>query len=251
MLICGQLSMHSTNEQPFITYLLNNVRQQVGHGATSPEIGEVTAIIKQDGSESRAQVYCEFIASRLAALAGVQVPTGVFVTHSRGLRYASFKIAEVGFTLADIENEDAEKVVARYPVETARLAVFDAWICNFDRAGNLRANITESTDNLIVGIDHGGSLLSVADNFNVAFQRLNSIDYPPTHMFTGMLNRRLIEPAVDRIQSIVDDAIDDACVLSGTVGSVMLPDQASLAESLKWRRDNLKSIVEIALNRAN
>ena len=246
----GQSNMHDFNEQPFITYLLSNVRQQVGHGATSPEIGDVTAIIKQDSAESRAQVYCEFVASRLAAMAGVQVPTGVFVAHSRGLRYASLKMAEIGFTLADIEHEDAEKVVSRYPVEAARLAVFDAWICNFDRAGNLRANITESTENMMVGIDHGGSLLSVAENLDVAFDRLNSIDWPPSHMFSSMLSQHLIEPVIDRIKSIVDDAIDDACVLSGTVGSVMLPDQAMLAESLKWRRDSLDQIVERSLRPA-
>ncbi len=227
--------------------MLNNVRRPVGHGATEPEIGDLAAIIKQDGSESRAQVYSEYVAGRLAALVGVPVAAGVFVAHSRGLRYASLKIAEVGFTLADIEHEHAVEVVSRYPVEAAKLAVFDAWICNADRAGNLRANIAESTDNLMVGLDHGGSLLSVADTIESAIVRLNTVDWPPAHMFKGMISRNLVEPVVTRIQGIDDDAIDDACVLSGTVGSVMLPDQAMLAEIMKWRRDQLIEVVEVCL----
>lgn len=234
-------------EQAFVTYTLKNSRQPVGQGATEPEIGELAAIIKQDTNESRAQVYCEFVGARLAALVGVQVAAGVFVSHSRGLRYASLKVAEVGFTLSDIEHGDAEAVVARYPVEAAKLAVFDSWICNTDRAGNLKANLAESTDNMMIGLDHGGSLLSIADNINVAFERLAARDWPPHHMFQGQLRRHLVQPVISRVKGIPDEAIDEACVLSGTVGSVMLPDQAMLADALKWRRDNLDAIVENAL----
>ena len=235
-------------EQAFVTYTLQNSRQPVGQGATEPEIGELAAIIKQDTNESRAQVYCEFVGARLAALVGVQVAAGVFVSHSRGLRFASLKVAEVGFTLADIDHDDAEAVVARYPIEAAKLAVFDAWICNTDRAGNLKANLAESTDNMMIGLDHGGSLLSIVDNLNTAFDRLDSCDWPPHHIFLGLLRKHLFRPVIARVQMIPDEAIDEACVLSGTVGSVMLPDQAMLAEKLKWRRDMLEAIVDNALN---
>jgi len=231
-------------EQAFVTYTLQNSRQPVGQGATEPEIGELAAIIKQDTNESRAQVYCEFVGARLAAIVGVQVAAGVFVSHSRGLRFASLKVAEVGFTLADIDHDEAEAVLARYPIEAAKLAVFDAWICNTDRAGNLKANLAESTDNMMIGLDHGGSLLSIADNLDTAFDRLESCDWPSHHIFQGLLRKHLLQPVIARVQAIPDEAIDEACVLSGTVGSVMLPDQAMLAEKLKWRRDKLVSIVE-------
>lgn len=231
-------------EQAFVTYILQNSRQPVGQGATEPEIGELAAIIKQDTNESRAQVYCEFVGARLAALVGVQVAAGVFVAHSRGLRFASLKVAEVGFTLTDISYEEAGAVAARYPVEAAKLAVFDVWICNTDRAGNLKANLAESTDNMMIGLDHGGSLLSIANDLNTAFNRLESYEWPPHHIFQGLLRRHLLQPVIVRVQAIPDEAIDEACVLSGTVGSVMLPDQAMLAEKLKWRRDNLAAIVE-------
>lgn len=231
-------------EQAFVTYTLQNSRQPVGQGATEPEIGELAAIIKQDTNESRAQVYCEFVGARLAAIVGVQVAAGVFVSHSRGLRFASLKVAEVGFTLADIDHDEAEAVLARYPIEAAKLAVFDAWICNTDRAGNLKANLAEFTDNMMIGLDHGGSLLSIADNLDTAFDRLESCDWPSHHIFQGLLRKHLLQPVIARVQAIPDEAIDEACVLSGTVGSVMLPDQAMLAEKLKWRRDKLVSIVE-------
>ncbi len=235
------------NAQSFVTYTLKCCLQPVGEGATEPEFGDLTAVIKQDTHESRAQVYCEFVGARLAALVGVQVAAGVFVSHARGLRYASLKVAEVGFKLSNIAHGDAEAVVARYPVEAAKLAVFDAWICNTDRAGNLRANLAESMDNMMIGMDHGGSLLSIADNLNSAFDRLASNDWPHHHIFQGLLSRSLVQPMVIRIQDIQDEAIEEACVLSGTVGSVMLPEQAMLAEALKRRRDDLVNIVENVL----
>jgi hypothetical protein len=244
----GPSTVSEEQDRPIVAYTLSGVRKAVGHGATAPEIGDVAAIIKQDGGESRAQVYSEYVAGRLAAMAGVTVATGVFVAHARGLRYASLKIAEVGFSLTDIEAEHAAEAAARYPVEAANLAVFDAWICNADRAGNLRANLAQSTDNLMIGLDHGGSLLSVADTIDTALDRLRRVDWPPGHVFRGMLDRRLMLTMAERIQQLPDAAIQDACILGGTVGSAMLTDQAMLAEALIWRRENLQIIVDRILS---
>lgn len=241
----GPLNTHDFEAPPpFITYTLKNVRTPVGHGATAPDFGEVTAVIKQDNEESRAQVYSEYVATRLAALLGVQTATGVFVAHSRGLRYASLVLAEVGFSLTDIDYEHAEEVTERYPVEAAKLAVFDIWIGNMDRAGNVRANLGESTDNIMVGIDHGGSLLSIADNKDIALDRLNDQEWPPVHIFQGYVQRYFVEPTMQRIQRLSDEAIQEACMLGGTVGSVMPTDQAMLAEMLIKRRDWLPDMVE-------
>ncbi|MBK7366103.1 MAG: hypothetical protein IPI97_14385 [Nitrosomonas sp.] len=229
---------------PFVTYTLKSVRNPVGQGATAPEYGEIAAIIKQDNSESRAQVYSEYVASRLAALLGIQTATGVLVTHSRGLRYASLLISEVGFTLTDIDHPQAEEVAERYPIETAKLAVFDVWIGNMDRAGNLRANIDESTENLLVGLDHGCSLLSIADSNDSALRLLESLDWPATHIFEGLVSRYFVEPVVQRIRRLSDDAIQEACLMGNTVGSVMLTDQAMLADVLIKRRDRLEEMVD-------
>lgn len=233
--------------RPVVTYTLSGVRKGVGRGVTGPEIGDVAAIIKQDGRESRAQIYSEYVAGRLAVMVGVTVAAGVLVAHASGLRYASLKVAEVGFSLMDIETEQAMETVARYPVEAANLAVFDVWIGNGDRAGNLRANLQESTNNLMVGLDHGGSLLSVGDSIDAALTRLRQADFPKSHLFAGKVDRRLVGAMVERIGRISDEAIQDACVLGETLGSAILPDQADLAEALIWRRERLAEIVDRTL----
>lgn len=244
----GQSSNLDFNVAPFITYALKNISKPVGQGATAPELGEVAAVIKQDGGESRAQVYSEHVGSRLAALLGVPAAVGVFVSHSRGLRYASLMIAEVGFSLTDIDYEHAEEVAERYPVECAKISVFDMWIGNIDRAGNLRANLVESTDNVFVGLDHGGCLLSGADSMDNALARLNDKNWPPTHIFQDRVLDYFTQPMVQRIQRLEDESIQEACVLGGTVGSVMLTDQAMLAELLIKRRNWLADMVTAVLN---
>ena len=198
---------------PFVTYALKNVRSLVGHGVTEPEFGEVSAVIKQDNDESRAQVYSEYVGSRLAALLCIPTAAGVFVTHSRGLRYASLMIAEVGFSLTEIDSPHAEEVALRYPVESAKLAVFDVWIGNIDRAGNIRANLGESTDNLIVGIDHGGCLLYCADDIDSSLDRLLNKQWPPIHIFHGYVRDYLVQPIVERIMRLSDESIQEACMV--------------------------------------
>lgn len=228
---------------PFITYQLLNVRQAVGVGITEPVNGEVGAVIKQDGNESRAQIYSEYVAARLAGLLGVPVATGVLVSHSRGLRYASLLVAQVGFKLTTVDDSNAVQVTKIYPVECARIAVFDAWIANLDRSGNLLANLASSTDNVIVGLDHGGCLLSAADDIRTAMDRLQGLSWGRDHLFKGLLNSIYVEAAVQRVARLSDESINDACLLNGTVGSVMLLDQVELAQALIARRDNLPKIV--------
>jgi hypothetical protein len=59
-----------------------------------------------------------------------------------------------------------------------------------------------------------------------------------------VVNAALLQPMIERIQRLPDEAIQDACVLSGTIGSVILPDQAMLAEALVWRRECLPEIAK-------
>lgn len=232
---------------PFITYALRNVRKPVGRGATGPEYGEVAAVIKQDGDESRAQVYSEYVCSRLASLVGVNAATGVVVAHSRGLRYASLLISEVGFSLTEIDDEHATEVAERYPVEAAKIAVFDMWIGNFDRSGNIRANLAESTDNLFVGIDHGCSLLSIESTVDESLLVLGNTEWPPSHIFGNLVRQYYVDSAIQRIQCLSDESIQEACLLGGTVGSIMPMDQAMLSEALVKRRELLPAIVERVL----
>jgi hypothetical protein len=127
----------------FVTYRLKSQLEEVGVGATESRRGEVEAIIKQDHNEARGQIYSELVAYRLACLIGVEVACGALVSHDRGLRFASLVISDVSNVGRDIETpEDIAAVTARYPRECARIAVFDLWIGNHDRLGNLHANIS-------------------------------------------------------------------------------------------------------------
>ena len=90
--------------------------------------------------------------------------------------------------------------------------------------------------------DHGGSLLG--DSVDAALQRQRSMDFPRGDLFANRIDRRLPEAMVTRIMQVSDEAIQDACVLGETLGSVILPDQADLAEALIWRRNELRAVVD-------
>jgi len=231
----------------FITYQMLRQLQTVGKGATKAKRGHVNAIIKQDGHEALAQVYCEFVACRLAALVSVPVASGVLVSHDNGLKYASLVISEVNLKLHDVEANRLAKLVKRYPVECAKLAVFDLWIGNPDRLGNVRANLGSSSDHIIVGVDHGGSLLNCSNDRKIAVENLSNRLWPTRHAFGSGLPHSCCDAIVTRIERLDDNAINDACVIGDTVGSVMLPEQAELAEILNLRRVWLRDMVDRVL----
>ncbi|KON48568.1 hypothetical protein [Mariprofundus ferrooxydans] len=227
----------------FVTYKIQKQLRTVGRGATEAKHGRLESIVKQDNAESPAQVYCEYVACRLAAMVGVPVATGVLVAHDTGLKYASLMLSEIAVRMEDVNDNKLDKLLSRYPVECAKIAVFDIWIGNPDRLGNVRANLGRSSDHIIVGIDHGGGLLSCATNQYYAIDRLRDKSWPENHAFGSQLSKSYCDAMVSRIQRIDDEAIDDACVIGDTVGSVMLPEQAELSEILKQRRSWLSEMV--------
>lgn len=227
----------------FITYKIQKQLKTVRKGATEAKHGRLESIVKQDNGESPAQVYCEYVACRLAALVGVQVATGVLVAHDRGLKFASLVISEIVTKLVDVDVDKLDKLLSRYPVECAKLAVFDLWIGNPDRLGNVRANLGRSSDHVFVGIDHGGGLLGCSNYRHEALRRLQDRRWPNSHPFGTGLSKSYCDAMIDRIQKLDDEAIDDACVIGDTVGAVMLPEQAELAEILKKRRKWLPEMV--------
>lgn len=228
----------------FVTYKLRKRLRKVGKGATESHIGEVEAIIKQDHNEARGQVYSELVAYRLATMIGVEAACGALVAHDTGLKYASLVVSNIVASSRDISTKaDVARVTARYPVECARIAVFDIWIGNDDRLGNLRANVTRSSDNLIVALDHGRSLLGSGTDPIDALHWLERRDFPGDHPFSGHLDRRYCEEALKRIQDLSPESIADACILNDTCGAVMIPEQAELANILDERRTWLASLV--------
>ena len=229
----------------FLTYRLNRRLRTIGEGATESHYGEVEAIIKQDHKEARVQVYSELVANRLAALVGVDVATGALVAHDTGLKFASLRLANIAAGATRIESEEQfEEASRRYAGQCARIAVFDLWIGNEDRGGNLLASIGPDAEYLIVAIDHGRTLLGCTDEPFEATGYLKDPGRPESHPMRGMLARPPCEEMVERIQNVREEWIHEVCDLGDTCGSVMPVDQAELGEALVERRGFLPELVE-------
>ena len=232
----------------FLTYRLSRRLRPVEEGATQAHYGEVEAVIKQDHPEARVQVYSELVANRLAALVGVDVATGALVAHDTGLKFASLRLANIATGAIRIETEEEfERASSRYASQCARIAVFDLWIGNEDRVGNLLASIGPDAEYLIVAIDHGRTLLGCTDEAFEAADYLKDPDRPKLHPMSGMLERTPCEETVERIQNVREEWIYEVCDLGDTCGSVMPVDQAQLGEALVERRAFLPEIVERVL----
>lgn len=232
----------------FATYSLKNRLGAVGTGSTEARYGELVAIIKQDHPEARGQVYAEIAAIRLAGLLGVDVASGALVSHDTGLKFASLKLSNQSSAARNIStNADLKRVLVRYPRQCARIAVFDLWIGNDDRAGNLIAGVGRGSSPLIVALDHGRALLGGGDHPLDAMRYLNRHDFPRFHPFGGGLDRQYCDETVAMIASLPFSSIYDACDLGDTCGAVMVDEQAELADVLDKRRQWLPALVASVL----
>ena len=232
----------------FLTYRLSRRLRTIGEGATQAHFGEVEAVIKQDHDEAPVQVYSELVANRLAALVGVDVATGALVAHDKGLKFASLRLSNIAAGATDIETEEQfGRASSRYASQCARIAVFDLWIGNDDRVGNLKASIGPDAEYLIVAFDHGRTLLGCIDGVDKAMDYLKNPDLPNSHPMSGMLDRTHCEEMVERIQNVREEWIYEVCDLGDTCGSVMPVEQAELGAVLVERRAFLPEVVERVL----
>ncbi|MBT7207063.1 MAG: hypothetical protein HN868_06885 [Gammaproteobacteria bacterium] len=231
----------------FLTYNLKWRTQQYNDSDSSTGAcsGDIEAVVKRDTPDAPAQVYCEYVAARLASLIGINVAAGVLVPHAKGLMYASLSISQVASPLAKVDMSNIDEFKQRHPVEAAGLAVFDLWVGNADRVGNVLASMGLSMDDVVAGIDNGACLLNTENNSKDSLAFLRNADQPDFHLFGSGHPKIYCDEVVERIENLSDFAIDDACVLGDTVGSVMLPEQAEVSEVLKWRRQSnrLKDLV--------
>jgi hypothetical protein len=239
-----------------------------------PRDGYVAAIIKQDSDLRPAQVYSELAANRLAQFLGLPVAVGVAVQSRRtadSLRFASLKAAESGLDYYDFTDHDAsfdddgdddivpgmhvesghvsalQRVCQRYPLETAQIAVFDLWIGNDDRPGNLKAELSEDSFGAIFAMDQGASLLSCTDRRPLALELLRSSDFPRFHAFQKLVSPMYCGEMVERITAIPDWAMYAAMTFDDNVGSVTIAEQYEVCEILKDRRRFLRELVERVL----
>ena len=232
----------------FPTYSLKRHRRAVGIGVTDAHIGDVEAIIKQDHAEARTQVYSELVANRLGGLVGVDVATGAIVSHDRGVRFASLRLANIARRATRIEKKKQfRRASNRYADQCAAIAVFDLWIGNEDRAGNLFAGIGRNTEHLIVAFDHGRTLLGCLDGIWEALDYLRDPNLTVTHPMAGTVVRGRCQLMIERIQNITEDLIYELCDLGDTCGSVMPVDQIQLGKALVERRRFLPQLVDRVL----
>lgn len=235
----------------FLTYKLKWRTEQIptDHSSTGACYGDLEAVIKQDTPDAPAQVYCEYVAARLAALVGINVAAGVLVPHSTGLMYASLTVSQVARPLEKVDVTNLTEFRQRHPVEAARLAVFDLWVGNADRVGNVLASMGLTMDDVVAGIDNGACLLNAENTSAASLALLHDEKQPNFHLFGTGHPWVYCEEIVERIERLPDLTIDDACVLGDTVGSVMLPEQAEVSEVLKWRRNDgrLRDLVQKVL----
>lgn len=238
----------------FLTY---NLKWRTGSvdcdvSSTGACYGDVEAIVKKDTAGAPAQVYCEYVAARLAALIGINVAAGVLVPHSTGLMYASLTVSQVGSPLQKVDFSNLDDFKRRHPVEAARLAVFDLWVGNADRVGNVLASMGMTMEDVVAGIDNGACLLNADNTSAASIALLKDEEQPDFHLFGTGHPWVFCEEVIERIEGLPDLVIDDACVLGDTVGSVMLPEQAEVSEVLKWRRseERLRNLVKKVLQPA-
>ncbi len=235
----------------FLTYNLKwrNEKLSSEESSTGACYGDLEAVVKRDTPDAPAQVYCEYVAARLAALLGINVAVGVLVPHATGLMHASLSISQVANPLEIVDFENLKEFISHHPVEAARLAVFDLWIGNADRVGNVLASMGKTVDDVVAGIDNGACLLNTESTKEESLKLLRNENEPNYHLFGQVHPWLFCEELIERIESLPDLSINDACIFNDTVGSVMLPEQAEIAEILKWRRDKsrLRKLVKDVL----
>ncbi len=259
---------------PILSYELGARSTPNDRSTTGARDGYVAAIIKQDSELRPAQIYSELAANRLAQFLGLPVAVGVVVQSRRApesLRFASLKAAESGLDCYDFTDHDASfdddgdgdivpgmhvesghvsalrKVCERYPLETAQIAVFDLWIGNDDRPGNLKAALNEESFGAIFAMDQGASLLSCTDRRLEALALLNSPKFPRFHAFQKLVSAMYCGEMVERICAIPDWAMYAAMTFDDNVGSVTIAEQYEVCEILKERRRFLRELVERVL----
>lgn len=259
---------------PILSYELGTRSTPNERSTTGARDGYVAAIIKQDCGLRPAQVYSELAANRLAQFLGLPVAIGVAVQPRRtdaGLRFASLKATEAGIDYYDFTDHDASfidddengavagmhvesghvsalrKVCERYPLQTAQIAVFDLWIGNDDRPGNLKAELSEDGFGAIFAMDQGASLLSCAARRHEALSHLQSDDFPHFHAFQKLVAPIYCGEMIERICTIPDWAMYAAMTFDDNVGSVTIAEQYEVCEILKERRRFLRHLVENVL----
>jgi hypothetical protein len=226
-----------------LTYKINGRGRKLRRGVTQPASGTVAAVLKADCDEVPTCVYNEFVAQRLAGLLRLPVAQGVLVDGNGGYRYASLIAASEGRRLPDLDRSRAPKAASRYPGECAGVFVFDVFIGNWDRSGNIKASLSSPVD-FYCAFDHSHSLLFAAQTPHDSIEALRSgAPLMTGHLFLDLLEPDRVNFWVGRVGALLDGHIVESCCPGGDVNAVTVATQQRLARALIARRDQFPDII--------
>lgn len=138
-----------------------------------------------------------------------------------------------------------QKVCQRHPLHTALIAVFDFWIGNDDRPGNLKADLGDGGFGAIFAMDQGASLLccaprrqDAADDYRKFFvlDVRDSTQYL-TDYIPGASNIQWRSVFVERAKPPRDKTIPvyrNSSPLAGQVAMALLVDAYENVRSFSW-----------------
>ena len=208
------------------------------------------AVLKSDGDEVPHCVYNELVASRLARLVLAPLADGVLAEQQPQRAFASLVLAAPEGSLADLSPTRVVLASDVYPGEAAALTVFDIWIGNWDRAGNLKASLVMRHRRLFCGFDHSHSLLAVADTPADSIHRLGDGELiVKRHPFYGQLRGTLLDEWTERVASLPEALVRAACELGEPLNDVEEDTQTALAEAMAARTRALPEMIHAVRDR--
>lgn len=219
-------------------------QRQNSRGITKPAACTLHGILKFDCPESPHLVYNEFVALRLAQALRLPVADGVLTVAGDGYAYASLEVALPGLDLPDMRKTDYKKVASRYPDQAAAILVFDYWIGNRDRGGNVKAALVSQHLPLFRAFDHQFALLDVEEDHIRSIERLKSDDPIVTfHPFWVPAVKDHLRQWFIRIACLPAEVVASCCILGQPFRTVTPQTQEALCDALVARGKHLSEII--------
>ena len=226
-----------------LSYQIRERGKRALAGVTQPVHGKIAAVLKSDGAEVPTCVYNELVATRLGALIGLPAATGVLAQGRGGQEYASLLAATPGGRLPPISAHRARWAVLRYPEPCAAVLVFDVFIGNWDRGGNIKAALATPVD-FFCAFDHSHALLALGETPEASIKSLSQPDPAiANHVFNGLVDPDLAHRWAMRVAALADEAIEMACCPGAEVNTVGKTLQRQLAQALITRKARLPGLV--------
>ncbi|CAG0964663.1 hypothetical protein MYXO_00958 [Myxococcaceae bacterium] len=131
-----------------------------------------------------------------------------------------------------------------YPSDVAALVVFDIWIGNWDRGGNIKAAVVSEHLPLFLAFDHSHALLNVDETAGGSIARLGGGSLiVESHPFYGRATPDMLDKWVERIARMDAGTVAECCGFGRPFRSVGTETQEALGIALAARAGDLPRIV--------